>query len=1119
MSAPAVLKQLSDRGLSVSLDGSDLRLEGPKSRIDPALVAAIRQAKAEIVAHLRGRTDGPEPAGAFAATAMQQSYLYGRQEHFALGNVSSHVYHEIEGVFDAARLEAALAKVVVRHPTLRTVFRADGTQLELPPGEAAPVRIPVTDLRGLPEAEREAARLAVRDAMSHQVLPADRAPLVDARLTVLSDERMVLHVSHDGLVVDGISSFLLFRDWRRFLDDPDRPAEPLGASFRAHVEALEALRATPAHARATEYWTSRLDALPPRPQLPLRVDPETVRRPVSTRRTVTLAPARWQGLKDRAAAAGLTPNAVLATAYAEVLSLWSGGEPFTLNMTLANRLPVHPDMDQLVGNFTDCLLLPVETDPAAGFEARAQALQHRLREVLDHRQFSGIEVMQALGRHRRAGRAEAMPVTFNSTVGAAQDGADGSAITAFGHEAYCVSQTPQVWLNLFLLEAEGALVAQVDAVDALFPDGLVDALVGAFGRLLEALAGGEAAWGAADQSLLPAAQAARRREANATDAPVPPGQAHARFLDRVRAAPQATAIETASKRLTYHELYAAALKAARWLRLREVRRDEPVAIVMRKGWEQIAGILGAVMSGGAYLPVDADLPRMRIDQMLRDGGVRCALVQRGVDAGVACLAIDDAFLAAAVEEAGTEVADPAPAEAGQDDLAYVLYTSGSTGTPKGVMISHRSVVNLVEDVNARFAVGPGDRLFAVSRCSFDLSVFDIFGALSAGAALAVPDADRATDPAHWLDLAEAAGASVWNSVPAIVDMLVEAATGAGRPLPERLRLVMMSGDRIPVTLPGRIAALKPDTRIVSLGGPTETTVWNILHPIDRVDPAWTSIPYGRPNANNRYYVLDRQDRECPDHVPGELCAAGIGLARGYWGDPERTAERFFHHPCLGERLYRTGDLGRYLPDGTIEILGRADFQIKLNGFRIEPGEIEAVLDGHPAVDRSAVVAAGGAQLVAFLVRANGAEDGAADLERELAGLLSARLPDYMVPRRFHWIKRLPLTGNGKVDRKSLQEAAAERAPAAAEAAPEARPETELERRLVALWSEILKTDGIEPTSEFYRLGGTSLSAVRLLARIRKDFGVSVPLTELPRLESPRGMAAHLERASHPVGAA
>lgn len=1123
MNAVHVLDTLSKRGLSVSLSGSDLKLEGPRSRMDPALIAAIRQSKAEIVAHLRGL-----PGRAFAATPMQQSYFYGRQAHFALGNVSSHVYREIEGVFDAVRLETALAKVIARHGPLRTVFLEDGSQIERPPAEVPPLRIPVTDLRGRPEAERTAARLALRAAMSHQVLPADRAPLIDIRLTILADDAMVLHVSHDGLVMDGVSAFLFFHDWRRFLDEPELPAEPLAATFQTYVEALEAVPETPAHRRARDHWLGRLEELPPPPQLPLRVAPETLGTAESVRRTITLPPDLWRALRDRAAEAGLTPTALLTAAYAEVLSLWGGGDRFTLNLTLANRLPVHPQMDALIGNFTDCLLLPVAIEGDADFKRRALALQDRLREALEHRQFSGIEVMRALGRRSGATRAAPMPFTVNSTLGAARDGLDGSAITAFGREVYAVSQTPQVWVNLFLLEADGALVAQVDSVDALFPDGMIDAMVSAYGRLLEALAAQEAAWRRADHELLPADQAARRREANRTDAPIPAGQAHDAFLDRARRMPEAAAIVMTSKQIRYGELRAGALAVARRLIELGVRRNEPVAVVASKGWEQIVGILGTVVAGAAYLPVDAGLPDRRIAALLADGNVRCTVVQGDrAPAGGERIVVDDAFLDAAIAEDAGAV-EPAVAGASPDDLAYVLYTSGSTGAPKGVMISHRSVVNLVTDINRRFAIGPADRLFAISSASFDLSVFDLFGALSAGAALVIPDAGQASDPAQWLALADAAGVSVWNSVPAIVGLLVDEATQAGRPLPSDLRLVMMSGDRIPVSLPPRIRALKPDARIVSLGGPTETTVWNILHPIERIEPDWTSIPYGRPNANNRAHILDHQMRACPDHVPGDLYAAGAGLAVGYWGDPQRTAERFFLHEPLGERLYRTGDVACYRPDGEIEILGRSDFQIKLNGYRIETGEIETLLDTHPAVMRSAVVlgrGADGLHLVACLAGGTGPDDALEDeRNQELRRLLADQLPDYMVPRRFVWFDRLPLTGNGKVDRMRLQGVVGEAPPAAGGrvAGTEAAKETDgsptaLEQQLLALWSELLKTAITEPTCSFFQMGGTSLSAIRLLARIRKEFGVSIPLTDLPRLDNPRVMAAHLERAAPSAG--
>jgi pyochelin synthetase len=1118
MSAEALLAQLGERGLSLRLDGSDLRLEGPRSAIDASLVAAIRESKPELIAHLaldRSRAD-------FGLSAMQQSYLIGRQNHFALGNVSSHVYREIVGTFDVERLERALDAVIRAQPALRTTFSEDGRQTELPTAAMEPYRIAVTDLRACSPLGREAARLALREAMSHQVLPAGRAPLIDVRATRLSEDQTVLHVGHDGLVMDGISSFLFFRAWHEAYAQPERELAPVDLSFGAYVAELARQRATPAYERGKAYWAQRLATLPAAPQLSLARAPESIHRPVSVRRTVGLGAERWLRLKARARAQGLTPDAVLLTAYAEVLSLWGGGERFTLNVTLANRLPIHPDVARAIGNFTDTLLLPVETDATLGFGERAVALQRTLRESLDHRSYSGLEVMRERTRRGEGAPGATMPVTFNSTLGA-QDAVDGGAIAAFGRIDYAVSQTPQVWMNAFVFEAGDSLTVEIDSVDALFPPALVNDLVGALEQLVTQLADDDAAWSRRDHGLVPDTQLRRRQVANSTQRPIPAGRVVDRFLDLAVRDPARSAIITSEREIDYGSLRAVALTVAQELRQRGVGRDELVAVVMRKGWEQIAAILGVLTAGAAYLPIDVSLPPQRVAQMLAGGAARHALVQDlgALPAGAALHALvlgNDTLADACARAATGTLPDPStllPPGTSQDDLAYVLFTSGSTGIPKGVMISQRSVVNLVDDTIERFDMGAQDRVFAVSSASFDLSVFDMFGALSSGAALVVPDHERAFDPAHWLALAAAASVSVWNSVPAIVALLVDQAATTSAGLPSRLRLVLMSGDRIPVELPDRIRALKPGVRVVSLGGPTETTVWNICYPIGWVDPAWSGIPYGTPTANNRAYILDAQVRECPDYVSGEIHAAGTGLARGYYADPARTAQSFFEHAPLRERLYRTGDVGRYLPDGNIEILGRSDSQIKLNGYRIEAGEVETALGGCTGVERSAVVLAGepAPALVAFVVlEPAAAEQG---LEHRLREHLAVRLPSYMVPHRFVVLPALPLSANGKVDRRRLTELGKT---VAVPAQPEsAVAHGELEVRLVGLWSELLGQAGIGPHSEFYRLGGTSLVAVRLVSRIRKEFGVSISLAELPQVETPRAMAARLAAAAPTAG--
>ena len=1087
-----VLREVEQRGLRLTVSGQDLRLQGPQQRLDPDLLGQIKAAKAELVAHLTA-------AGGFPTTLLQRAYLIGRGDSVEMGNVASHVYHEIDGCWDIGRLERALRQVVARHGMLRTRFTTDGRQVTEP---AADVGIGRLDLRGQPALVQQARLAVLRAERSHRVLPSDQAPMLAADVTLLGQDRMRLHVGHDGLVMDGISMFLLFADWWQAYSGG--PADEAGqVAFADYVASVEAMRASAPAQRSRTYWLGR--DLPPHPGLPLAASPSAITAPRFVQHTARLDPRAWAGLKERAASAGVTPTVALLAAYAQTLTRWGAGRQFTLTTTVASRPPIHPRMADAIGNFSETLLIEVSTDRHAAFAERARALQARLRTDLDNRHFSGIEVLRELVR-RDPGADARMPFTFNSAIGYVRADIDGSALELFGPEVYTSSQTPQVWLNVFAFEQHGGVIVQFDEVAGLFPAGLIAAMVSGYQELITGLAGA-AAWSATTFDLLPQDQRARRRAANDTSAAVPQDMLPAAFVSQAARTPDAPAVLTTSGSLSYLELYQRAAAAARWLREREVRRDDLVGLVMRRGPEQVVGILAVLMAGGAYLPVDAALPAERVRYLLSDGRVRCVLTNTGWR-GLEVLEIGSPATADGSWS-------PLPA-ATPDDLAYVLYTSGTTGDPKGVMVSHRSVANVVTDCNARFGVGPADRFMAISAFNFDLSVYDVFGALSAGAALVLPDADRAADPAHWLELCGQFGVTIWNSVPAIVRLLAEQATAAPLDKPQldtppldKLRLVMMSGDRIPATLPDALRRLKPELTLVSLGGPTETTIWNISYPIGQ-DGGGERIPYGRPNANNRAYILDADGLDAPDWVPGEICAAGAGLARGYWADEARTAARFRYDQRLAERLYQTGDLGRYLPDGNIDILGRSDFQIKINGYRIEAGEVEARLAAIPAVKQAVVVrqpGASGDRLLAHLVPAGDVRPG----EEQIRQALHDHLPGYMIPSAISWHENLPLTRNGKVDRVAL---AAMTPPAAAAATPAAQT-SGLQRELAEIWAAVLDlpaTD-IGADADFYQLGGDSLAAARIFTRVRKQLGVGITLDQLHQVRTIRALAEFVAGAA------
>ncbi|MFF8506551.1 amino acid adenylation domain-containing protein [Streptomyces sp. NPDC015492] len=1036
----------------------------------------------------------------FGLTDLQQAYLVGRGDAFELGNTSTYFQIEIdlENV-DLDRLGASFRAMIERHDMLRAVFTADGEQRirRTVPGYV----IRETDASALEPAEREAELVAVHEEMRHQVFDTASWPLFDVRVTRIDERVIRLHAGFDALIIDGFSTSILFKEWAAHYRGETLPE--LRLRYRDYVREARALESGPEYDRALAYWRDRLDTLPPAPQLPLAVSPSSLERPVFTHRGATLERADWDRFKQHAAAAGVSPSAALCTAYAQVVAEWSATPDFCLNLLYFNRLPLHPQVGDVVGQFSTTLMLEIRDSATDAFATRAADVQRRLWSDMEHSQVSGVQVLRELNRARGASVRAAAPVVFTSLVNmeGQQDGERGGVVrhlAGIGENGRQVSssvRTPQVWLDHQAVEEAGELLLNWDVIEELFPAGCVDAMFAAYQRMLRELSRDQAAWQRPRPALAPVADLEVRAEANATDGPVPGGLLHDAVLARAAETPDAPAVVTGSLTLTYGDLERRSAEVGRRLRDRGAGPGDLVAIVMDKGWEQVVAALGILRAGAAYVPIDARVPAERLHVLLDSAGISQVVTQPWVDE-VADWPRDVARTVVRVDEpdaaAGGGGADPlGPSGAAPTDLAYVIFTSGSTGLPKGVMIEHGAALNTIVDVNERYRVTAADRALGLSAMHFDLSVYDVFGLLSAGGALVLPEPSAHREPARWAELVTEHGVTIWNSVPALMEMFTEHAL-ANRLSGLPLRLVMMSGDWIPVTLPGRIRLLLEDAELWSLGGATEASIWSILHPIGEVAEDCVSIPYGKAMRNQRFHVLDAALRPCPVWVPGDLYIAGVGLARGYLNDEAKTAAAFLHHPVTGERLYRTGDLGRFLPDGTIEFLGRQDSQVKIQGYRIELGEVEAALTQCEGVRAAAVVAAGEQhgpkRLIAYVVL----DEGRDDSEQRITDALRKVVPQHLVPQRILVLDELPLSDNGKVNRAALP------APdeVAAEGAGFVAPRDEVERRLAEIWAEFFGVAEIGVTASFFDLGGDSLLAVRLMARIARGLGRSLPLSSL-----------------------
>jgi amino acid adenylation domain-containing protein len=903
----------------------------------------------------------------FPLTPIQRAYWIGRSQALELGGVGGQAYREFEVAgLDISRLERAMRSLIQRHDMLRVVVRQDGQQQILDCVE--PYVVEIIEAAEETPASMMATREAVRSRMRQQAFNPATWPLFSLVATRLGEGRFCLHLTIDLIVADAWSQLLLQRDLFRFYADPDQQLPEIQISFRDYVVAEAAMQDTAAYKRAQEYWRRRCASLAPAPELPILRSVGHTTHGRFSRRAGRLEATRWRLLKQRAAETSISASGLLLAVYADVLALWSKAQRFTLNLTLYNRMPIHPDVSEVVGDFTGTTLLAVDGRGCKTFKERALRLQQQLWQDLDHRQFHGVDTLRELAKLRGGPTAALMPVVFTSLLdlklGDAGSGSGPRVRSLFG-----LSQGPQILLDNQVLEHADGLTFFWDSADALFPSGVLDEMFSTYREVLERLVGNDAAWDAEQVTVLPKTQAELRERLNSPASPAPAVLLQTLIKQQVRKQPDHLAVVCGERRLTYDELYRAATQLAMTLREMGVRPNDLIAICMEKGWEQVVAAIAIVQSGGAYLPVSVDLPPLRINELLRHGGVDIVLTQSWLTLEMSWPAAIRRIEVDATPIPETSAVDMMPIQQ-TTDLAYVIYTSGSTGVPNGVMIDHRGAVNTIQDINRRFSIGPKDRVLALSSLSFDLSVYDVFGVLAAGGTIVVPEPKLMREALRWVELIEREQVTIWNTVPALLDMLLSGAGSDGRLA--SLRLSMLSGDWIPVTLPDRLRALAPNAEVVSLGGATEASIWSVLYPIADVDPAWISIPYGKPMENQSLHVLNEAFYPCPNGVPGDLYIGGIGLARGYLNRPGLTAARFIPSPYGdGDRLYRTGDLAQYSADGNLEFLGRVDHQVKVHGYRIELGEIETHLEDHPAVSQAIVVARrnlrGDERLVAYVV--------------------------------------------------------------------------------------------------------------------------------------------------------
>ncbi|MDR1796820.1 MAG: amino acid adenylation domain-containing protein [Clostridiales Family XIII bacterium] len=928
---------------------TDIRKETLKKHKE-SLVSYLNHADAPVLIH-----DEVNRHAAFPLTGIQEAYLFGRNQNFDSSGVGCHAYCEIAlKNADRGRLEAAWHKTILRHDMLHAIVYPDGSQKVL-----REFRLP-----GIPEYEAASAgdferRVAeVRTRLSHKQYQTDAYPLYDFEITKYGDES-TLHVSFDMLIADFVSIRVVLKDMMAYYADAHAELPELDITFRDFLLFRErqagGLKAKERLRQDREYWLGRVGDLPQGPELPVvgKISNDNVR---FEQRAWVASAEEWESIGALAQRMRVTPSVLVLAAYAEMLGKWSKNKNFCVNLTLLNRPDVHPQIGGIVGDFTDVDVLEIAPKAGSSFLERVKAIQNRLWSDLGHNAFSGIQVLRELAKTH--GRNVIIPIVYTSTAGMSME--DGAGCAPY-EIRYSISQTPQVWIDCQVSDWHGGVRVNWDVREGVFREGVLDDMFEAFTGLLADLAKPDF-----DPSLQsPIRLSPKYREVvdavNATGAPFVKGTLMDGFLAQAKDHPGRTALICEEGAYSYGELAECAARVQEELLSLGAAEKDRVCIALDKGVWQIAAILGVLSIGAAYVPVNVSQPLARQRAILKDAACSLCvtdvegLLGDGPDSGLSHITPVNPGRLAKERSGGLQAVSYA-----SENTAYIIYTSGSTGQPKGVVIRHEAALNTILDINERFGVTQEDRIIGLSEIAFDLSVYDIFGAFQAGAALVLPDAGRKTDPGHWDDLIARHRVSIWNTVPALMQMYAGFAANRARPETGSLRLVLLSGDWIPVSLPGEVRELCPGAQVISLGGATEASIWSIFFDTENYKGE-ESIPYGTPLRNQRFHVLDAGLEPCPFEVAGSLYIAGSGLAEGYFNDEEATKHAFLHHPQTRERIYHTGDLGRYRADGAILFLGRDDSQIKIHGYRVEIGEIENVLKAHPKLRNAAVIAERDAQ--------------------------------------------------------------------------------------------------------------------------------------------------------------
>lgn len=1028
-------------------------------------------------------------------TDMQKVVYVGRNDHVTLGGCASKTYFELScDSYDRKRFFEAAKKIIDRHAFTRMAYSEDNTCRVVNDYD---FDIPEYDLRGLEDEERQMRLEEIRKRQFAHEFDPSKPPLIAFCVSVLDKGKAVIHCSYDGLVSDGEGLEILIQE----LDSVYKGEElPTPCEFKDYCKYLQSLKTSAEYKEDEKYWREMVNNVSHRPKLPMRVRPEQVDKPISKQIVRWFTNEEYTALGKIARAEGVTLFVLLLTMFGKTLRLYSKNASFFINVPMSVRPPECRNIEKTIGLCSNFTFVHFDDSRDLSISETAVQTQDTLLDCQEHSSYIGTDILKIF--RERIGASIPAPITFTSTV----DSDRSSDLNNFRKE-YIRTYTSQNWIEVLLAKCAGKVAFIMNYESNILPEYVAQGIADCFMENTVRLASEpEIVNSLSGLSVCKKDMKIISENAFNDSGREPSFVSIAEKLIRsLDTESEKTAIACENGTLSYKELkdmaqsFLSAIK-----KTNNGSLPARVAIYMNKSPEQIVAAVSCICGGISYMPFESEMPTASVLACMKNADIDTLIVSKELtddlkESGVSLLIAEkELFHTEKSEELFID-----PASISSDDEIVIINTSGSTGIPKSVSISQKGLSHCFINTPHLYGLPEKPVGLAVTSFGHDLALYDTLGLLMLGGTVVVPTDEKRKEPSHWAVLMEKYKVSVWNSVPTFIEMFTlldkETCKRAGR----YLKAVILGGDWVRPALVSEIRSLCPDTEVISIGGPTETTVWNIFHEVEQKELSSDYIPYGKPFPNTSYFILNDNMKLCPVGVTGTMYVSGISLSRGYIGNDEENARRFTSY--CGRRVYNTGDKGKYLPDGNIRIMGRDDFQVKINGKRIELVGIENAIKLYdPILTCTVIVNDKTNKILAFYTSEIEVD------EQKLRASLGKSLQDYMIPSEFVRLDEMPLTFNGKIDRKKLKQMIPQILQH--EKTEEIFTQgSETALKLLEACRDIIEDDDISIEDDFYSMGGDSIAAMKISAWVRQHYSVELTVVDVLNNPTIKDWAAVINR--------